>query len=230
MDRTAMHKITYGLYMVASRKEESINGQTANTVMQISADPVTIAIGINKQNLTHEYISSGGYFSVSVLEREAPLSLIGKFGFKSGREEDKFSEVSYELTPQHKIPYLTEHTLAYLEAKVLREMDGGTHTVFLAEVLDARVLKGGEPITYAYYHQVKRGSTPPTAPTYIPKEKERRRVGMDKYVCTVCGYVYDPEEGDPENDIAPGTSFADLPDDWVCPVCAAGKDEFEKED
>lgn len=83
-------------------------------------------------------------------------------------------------------------------------------------------------MTYAYYHLVKRGALL-LAPTYISKEKERSKGNMDKYVCNVCGYVYDPAEGDPESSIAPGTSFADLPDDWVCPVCGVGKDEFEKE-
>lgn len=83
-------------------------------------------------------------------------------------------------------------------------------------------------MTYAYYHQVKRGSTPPSAPTYIKKKDERSKKGMDKYECTICGYEYDPAEGDPENDIDPGTPFENLPDDWVCPVCGADKEVFEK--
>lgn len=172
MNLKAMHKISYGLYVIGARKGELINGQTANTAVQISADPVTIAASINKQNLTHQYIQEGGYLTVSVLAQEAPLSLIGQFGFKSGRDEDKFSGVNYSFTDRG-VPYLTEHVLAYLEVEVTGQMDAGTHTVFLGRVIAAEVLNEGEPMTYAYYHQVKRGTTPPTAPTYLDKEKPK---------------------------------------------------------
>ena len=228
MNPKAMHKITYGLYIVGSKKGNSLNAQTANTVIQISADPVTVAVSINKQNLTHEYIKASGMFSISVLAQEAPLSLIGQFGFKSGWETDKFAGIKYSFTSGG-FPYITDHTLAYMEAKLAGEMDAGTHTIFLGEVTGAEILREGEPMTYAYYHQVKRGSTPPTAPSYISEKKERSDVKMDNYVCTVCGYVYDPQVGDPENDIPPETPFEELPEDWVCPVCGAGKEDFEKE-
>ena len=165
MNTKALHKISYGLYIVGARKEENLNAQTANTVVQISADPISIAVSINKQNLTHEYIRSGGHLAISVLEQETPLSMIGKFGFKSGRDTDKLSDTSYSLT-DNGLPYLTENTLAYLEAKVITEMDASTHTIFLGQVSAAEVLKDGAPMTYSYYHQVKRGTTPSTAPTY----------------------------------------------------------------
>ena len=227
MDLKALYSISYGLFVIASKDGDRLNGQIANTVFQISSDPPTIAISINKQNLTHEFIMKSGLFTVSILDEETPLSLIGHFGFKSGREVDKFSEIKYQLTPQG-LPYLVDNTLAYIEAKVIKDVDAGTHTIFIGEIIGAEVLKQGNPMTYAYYHQVKRGSTPPSAPTYHKDNKEKRSNGMDKYECSVCGYVYDPAEGDPENGIEPGTSFEDIPDDWVCPVCGAGKDEFEK--
>jgi len=170
MNLKVLHKVSYGLYIVGTKKLDSINGQAANTVVQISSDPTSIAVSINKQNLTHEYIQSGGYLTVSILSRETPLSLVGQFGFKSGRETDKFSGVNYKLT-EHGLPYITDHTLAYLEAKVFTEMDAGTHTIFLGQLTAAEGLAEGEPMTYAYYHQVKRGTTPPTAPTYLSKEK-----------------------------------------------------------
>ena len=103
----------------------------------------------------------------------------------------------------------------------------GTHTIFAGEVVGAEVIREGEPMTYAYYHQVKRGTTPKTAPSYIAEPKEGG-TKMAKYKCTVCEYVYDPEQGDPDSGIKPGTPFEKLPDDWVCPVCGASKDEFEK--
>ncbi|MCL6557929.1 MAG: rubredoxin, partial [Firmicutes bacterium] len=199
----------------------------ANTVFQISNSPPTVAVSINKQNLTHEFISESKVFAVSVLAQEAPLSLIGQFGFKSGREADKFAGVNYKLTPGG-TPYISGDTLAYLEAGVLQEVDAGTHTIFIGELTDAKVLIEGTPMTYAYYHQVKRGSIPKTAPTFIQKQAEVT-VKMDKYVCSVCGYVYDPEAGDPENGVPPGTPFEKLPGDWTCPVCGVGKEEFEKE-
>ncbi|MEW6448531.1 MAG: flavin reductase family protein [Bacillota bacterium] len=87
------------------------------------------AVSINKQNLTHEYITQSKVFTVSVLSQQAPLPLIGQFGFKSGREFDKFAEVNYRLTAAE-VPYVTDHVLAYVEAKVIREVDAGTHTLF----------------------------------------------------------------------------------------------------
>lgn len=227
MDLKALYSISYGVYVIASKDGDRLNGQIANTVFQISSEPPTIAISINKQNLTHEFIKKSGLFTVSILEETTPLSLIGQFGFKSGRDVDKFADVKYELTPQG-LPYLIDNTLAYIEAKLIQDVDAGTHTIFIGEITGAEVLKQGNPMTYAYYHQVKRGSTPPSAPTYHKDNKEKRSNGMDKYECSVCGYVYDPAEGDPENGIEPGTPFEDLQDDWVCPVCGAGKDEFEK--
>ena len=122
---------------------------------------------------------------------------------------------------------VTDNALAYLEARVIQEIDVGTHTIFIGELVGADVLKEGEPMTYAYYHQVKRGTTPKTAPSYI-EEKKEAKPEMAKYECTVCGYIYDPELGDPDNKIKPGTPFEDLPDDWVCPVCGATKGEFKK--
>ena len=152
--------------------------------------------------------------------------LIGRFGFSSGREGDKFSGVKYKLA-ENGCPVLLEHVVGYLAGEVVKEVDLGTHTLFVGEVGEAEVLGGGEPMTYAYYHRVKRGTTPKAAPTFQRPEKE---TAMKKYVCTVCGYVYDPEKGDPEGDIPPGTPFEDLPDDWVCPVCGASKDQFEPEE
>jgi rubredoxin len=118
--------------------------------------------------------------------------------------------------------------LAYVEAEVINEADAGTHTIFLGRLVEAETLRTGEPMTYAYYHEVKRGSTPKTAPTFIKEEKKVKKAA--KYRCTVCGYIYDPEEGDPDGGIAPGTSFEQIPDDWVCPVCGARKDQFERMD
>lgn len=227
MDTKALHTISYGLYIVTAKKGERLNGQVANTVFQVTSEPPTLAIGINKNNLTHEFIQAGRGFAVSVLAKEAPLSLIGQFGFKSGREIDKLAAVKYKLTPGG-LPYLSEHALAYLEAKVEKEVDAGTHTLFIGTLTEAAVLLKGEPMTYAYYHQVKRGTTPKTAPTFAAAQAEAGPVASAKYQCSVCGYIYDPAQGDPDGGIAPGTPFEALPADWTCPVCGVGKDNFER--
>jgi flavin reductase (DIM6/NTAB) family NADH-FMN oxidoreductase RutF/rubredoxin len=226
MNLKALYKLGYGLYIVCSRKGDKLNGQIANTVFQITSEPPTIAVSINKSNLTHEFIRESKVFTASILAQDTPLAFIGHFGFKSGRDIDKLRGINYKLG-ETKAPVVTDHALAYLEAKVSKELDVGTHTIFIGELVGADVIKEGEPMTYAYYHQVKRGTTPKTAPSYI-EEKKEAGTKMAKYECTVCGYIYDPALGDPDGGIAPGTPFEKIPDDWVCPVCGAAKSEFEK--
>ena len=226
MNLRALHKLSYGLYVVCSRKGGRFNGQIANTVFQVTSEPPTIAVSINKQNLTHEFIKESKVFTTSVLCQETPLSFIGHFGFKSGRDINKLEGIDYQIG-ETKAPVVMENAVSYLEAKVLQEIDAGTHTVFIGEIVGAEVLSEKVCLTYDYYHQVKRGSTPRTAPVYI-EEKKIEAPGAPKYRCTVCGYVYDPELGDPDGGIKPGTSFAEVPDGWVCPVCGAAKSQFEK--
>lgn len=227
IDTKALHKLNYGLYVVGSVKEDRVNGQIANTVFQISSNPVTVAISINKKNLTNEFIKASKVFTVSVLGKNTPLNFIGNFGFKSGRDMDKFKTISFK-TGITGAPVLLEQSICYLEAEVIDSIEVETHTIFIGEVVNAQVVSEEEAMTYAYYHQVKRGSVPPEAPTYVKEEKEKEmKSEFQKYQCTVCGYVYDPAQGDPDSDIAPGTAFEDIPDSWVCPVCGVTKDQFE---
>jgi flavin reductase (DIM6/NTAB) family NADH-FMN oxidoreductase RutF/rubredoxin len=234
IDSKVLRKISYGVYIVTSRAGERINGQTANALMQVCSEPPLVAVAINKENLTHEFIKKSGAFAISILSQDAPLPLIGRFGFKSGRDLNKFDGIDYRLGANG-CPILQEHILGYLEGKVTEEMDAGTHTIFMGEVTESQLLNDQAPMTYAYYHEVKRGTTPKTAPTYTEemKKENKKELGgekMQKYRCTVCGYIYDPATGDPDGGIAPGTPFEKLPDDWTCPVCGASKDEFEPED
>ena len=149
--------------------------------------------------------------------------LHGLFGFRSGRDTDKLSQVKHRLGKTG-MPIITEHTVAYLEAKVVNELDAGTHFVFLGEILETDFTeKGGEPMTYSYYRDIKGGRVPRTAATYHEETKEKER-----YRCQVCGYIYDSSFGDPDSGIKPGTLFSDLPPQWVCPICGASKDQFEK--
>jgi len=225
MNTKALYNISYGLYVVCSKWGNKINGQLANTLIQVCSDPIMVSIALNKQNYTHEMISQSKVYSASILSIDTPLSFIGNFGFKSGRDIDKFQGINYNLS-QNGLPIILDYSLSYLEVKVTEQMDVKTHTLFIGEVTDADVLKEGEPMTYAYYQRVKRGTTPKTAPSYIEKKEEKPK--SMKYECSVCGYIYDPEIGDPDGNIKPGTAFEDIPDSWVCPVCGASKDKFVK--
>jgi len=224
MDKKVLYKISYGLYVISSKSNGKFNGQIANTLFQITSEPPTVAVSINKSNLTHEFIKESRLFGASILSNKTPLKFIGLFGFKSGRDVDKFADVGYEIGVKG-IPIVTENSIGYIEVEVKKSLDVATHTIFAGEVVGGEILKEDEPLTYAYYHEIKRGVTPKTAPTYIGEKKEEK---MQKHRCTVCGYIYDPEKGDPESGIKPGTSFEKLPDDWVCPICGAGKDMFEE--
>jgi flavin reductase (DIM6/NTAB) family NADH-FMN oxidoreductase RutF/rubredoxin len=226
MDLNALRKISYGLYIIGSYLGDRKNGQIANTVIQITSEPPTIAVSINKKNLTNDFIKATGVFTASVLRQSTPLSFIGDFGFKSGHDVDKLQGVNYK-TGQTGAPVVLDYTTAYFEAEVIQSIDVGTHTIFIGRIVSAEVLTQDVCLTYEYYQQVKRGATPKTAPSYIAKEKEAT-INMSKYECTVCGYVYDPEAGDPDGGIAPGTPFEKIPDTWVCPVCGAAKSEFKK--
>jgi flavin reductase (DIM6/NTAB) family NADH-FMN oxidoreductase RutF/rubredoxin len=234
MNIKALYKLGYGVYVVTSRKDNRINGQIANTVFQVASEPPTVAVSINKNNLTHEFIKESRVFSVSVLCQDTPLNFIGRFGFKSGRDTDKFEGIDYK-TGETGAPIVLDNAVSYLEARVSKEMDVGTHTIFIGEVVNADVVSDAVCMTYEHYHQIKGGKTPEAAATYIDEKKmtqasKEERTKMAKYRCTVCGYIYDPAKGDPDSGIKPGTAFEDIPDDWVCPVCGAAKGQFEKVD
>ncbi len=174
MDLTALYNISYGIYIVSSKKVDRINGQIANTVFQTTSEPATIAVSINKKNLTHEYISESKIFTVSVLEQETDMKFIGRFGFRSGRDEDKFTGINYKIGVTG-APIVTDNSLAYMEIEVIMEMDAGTHTLFLGKIVEAENIKKGIPLTYDYYHQIKKGVSPKNAPTYISKEEKAEK-------------------------------------------------------
>lgn len=230
-DPNVLHNIGYGMYVVSSNKGGLFNGQIANSVFQITSEPVTIAISINKKNLTHEYIEASSRFSMSILNENTPLSFIGKFGFKSGRTENKFKDVNFKRLASG-CPVVLDNAIGYVEAKVVKKLDCFTHTLFIGEMAEAAMLKPGKPMTYEYYHMEKRGTTPSSAPTFIKEEMPGAEKGipMQKYRCVVCNYIYDPAAGDPDGGIQPGTPFEKIPDSWVCPICGADKSQFVKED
>ena len=212
MNVTAFYNLSYGVYICTTWDEGRPVGCVANSAMQVTSSPATIAISINRNNYTHKCVEDTGYFSVCVLGEKCDPKLIGTFGFRSSRDTDKFDGTPYSV--RGKLPVLNG-CLCYFSCKVVGKMETSTHTVFLGEVYEAEVLSSDKPMTYAYYHKVLKGKTAANAPTYI---EEKKKESGAKYVCTVCGYEYD---GD--------VPFEDLPEDWVCPLCGVGKDKFERQ-
>ncbi len=232
MNLESLERIGYGLYVVSAGNDGRANGQIANVVFQLTAEPPTVAISINKENLTHELIDDSRAFAVSILSKETPVEFIRNLGFRSGRDVDKLESVTWKRGSTG-TPIVTENATAYFEARVTDKVDCGTHTLFIGEVVDSDTVNDLEPMSYAYYRSVKGGKTAKSAPTYVKESKDESRTSkgggtMAKYKCTVCGYIYDPGKGDPDHGVPAGTSFQDLSSDWICPVCGASKDEFEE--
>ena len=227
-------KISYGLYIVTAQAGNIKGGYIANTVFQVTATPPQFAISCNKDNYTAQLIKQSGVFAFSVLSEKANPSLIGNFGYKSGRDFDKFAGVNY-FKGKTGVPIVTDSSVAWFECKVTQSYEVGTHILFIGEAIDTGLIEeSGKSLTYTYYREVLKGYSPKNAPTYIEKEKiEAVAVTIKKqedvWQCQLCHYEYEESKGDPISGIAPGTSFLDLPDDWVCPICGADKTMFEKE-
>ena len=213
MNKNAFRQLSYGVYVVSTWDNGRPTGCTANSAMQITSEPATIAVSINHDNYTNKCIQESGRFAISILGENSAPSTIGVFGFKSGRDNNKFDEV--EMAVKGYMPVIAD-ACAYITCEVVDKMETSTHTVFLGKVLDADMLKEDAPMTYAYYHNVIKGKSPKNAPTYIAEEVAEAPV-KEKYVCSVCGYEYDGE-----------VPFEELPEDYKCPVCKQPKSVFVK--
>ncbi len=209
MNNSAFRALSYGVYILSTWDNGRPTGCTVNSVMQITSSPATIAVSVNKNNYTHECIARSRKFAVSVLHEQSAPDIIATFGFSSGRDTDKFSKVEYSVLGMMPV---VKNSAAYIVCDVEKTLETDTHTVFLGKVTDADVLEKKPPMTYAYYHNVVKGKTAKNAPTYIEEKTEK-----GKWVCSVCGYVYDGE-----------TPFEELPDDFRCPVCKQPKTAFVK--
>ncbi len=213
MDNSAIFDLSYGLYIIGTKENNKINGCIANTVFQLTVEPINVALSINYDNLTYEMINNTKEFTVSILSEAFDPGLIGLFGFQSGKDTNKFESVKHTTTANG-IPYLTENICSYLSCKVKNIVDMGTHALFIAEVTDGEKLSNLTPMTYEYYHKVIKGSAPATAPTYRAETQDESSSSL-RYKCKICGYIH---EGD----------INDLPDDWKCPICKQGKEVFIK--
>ena len=236
MDLNAFYKIECGMFIVSTAYGGKLNGQLVNAMVQVTAEPPKIAVSLNKQNLTCQLCAKSGVFTVSVLDKEAPMTFMGRWGFKSGRDIDKFEGIEYRMG-KNGAPIVLDHALAYFEANVTGSLDAGTHMVLIGEVTEAEIMRDEEPMDYMYYRQVKKGLTSRFAATYQAKPERPPAPAGEKtavpplaaparYRCNVCGYIYDPATGDPDAGVKPGTPFEVLPPDWKCPVCGAVKERF----
>ncbi len=210
MNIKTAEKLSYGVYIVTAWIDGKPTGCVANCVMQVTAEPATFAVSINRDSFTNECIKKTGKFAVSILAETSAPSLIGTFGFKSGRDTDKFADIDYAV--KAKMPVIND-TCGYIVCDVIDTMETATHTVFLGDLKDADLFGDKKPMTYEYYHKVIKGKAPKSAPTYVaddePQSAEKKP--MRKFKCDICGYVYEGEE---------------LPSDYVCPICGVGPDMF----
>lgn len=216
MDINVLNDISYGMYIISTKYMDKNIGCFVNTVCQITAENPILSISINKNNYTNEALSVGNKFGISILSEKTDAQLIGKFGFFSSKDTNKFDGIKYEEISN--IPIVTDNICGYIICEVINIVSCETHNIVLARVIDTKKISDNIPMTYKYYHTVIKGKVPKTAPTY--KENISEVKNMDKYVCKICGYVYD----DSKEEI----KFADLPDDWVCPLCGVPKSMFEK--
>ncbi len=244
MNFEAFFKLTYGLYILSSKDGDRFNGHISNTVFQVTAQPPRIAVASHRDNLTSDFIKNSKVFSVSSLQKDNSLDFMGPWGFKSGREIDKFEKVAHKIGKTG-VPIVTENCIAWYECEVEEIIEIGTHILFIGKVVDLDVLdKDKEPLTYDHYRYSIKGVSPQNSPTYLGEAKtdhhleekveaiadktkaKQAAADMKKYRCTICGHIYDPAEGDPPAGIAPGTAFEDIPDDWTCPICGVTKADF----
>ena len=246
MQYKAFHKLSYGLYIIASEFQGKKAGYIGNTAFQVTSSPAQIAISCHKNNDSSEIILKSGVFSLSVLRKEVSTSLIGEFGFMASSEIDKFARVKFGRYATG-APVVEESVVAWFDCRVVQTLDVGTHTLIIGEVADSCLVSDEEPLTYAYYREKYKMLAPRNAPTYIEKDKLEgesqasqslqevksqessvaEEADDEPYICAICGYVYRPEDGDLAIGVPPGTPFSELPEDYRCPICNAGKDYFK---
>ena len=200
MDKKALYSLSYGVFMLSTKAGDKINGCITNTCMQVANSPTRVAISVLNSNYTCELIKESGYFALSILDQTVTFETIKYFGFQSGRDVNKFEELT-PPTDQNGIPYLGWQSCAVISCKVVSSEDLGSHTLFIAEVEDAKVLSENAPLTYAdYQSKVK--------PKPEKKAEDKKIVG---WRCKICNYVYNGSE---------------LPADYTCPLCGHGAEDF----
>ena len=203
MDTKAMFNISYGLFVLTANQDGKDNGCIINTVTQVTSDPLQVTIAVNKMNHTHDMIAATGHFTASILSEKADFEIFKHFGFQSGKTVNKFADFDAVQRTANGTLAVTRGTNAFISADVTQKIDVGTHTIFLAKVVDVEGLADIPSATYTYYQQnIKPKPQAPKAPT-----------GKTVWRCKICGYEYEGE---------------DLPADFICPLCKHPASDFEK--
>lgn len=212
IDKNVFRNFSYGVYLTTSYDENNKPvGCVTNSVMQITSEPSTVAVSINHENYTNQCIKKNKKFAVAILPETIQPSIIGTFGYQSSRNVDKFEGIRYHYT--NGLPIIEDACGVFI-CEVIDTMETNTHTVFLGRVTIAEGYKKEVPMTYRYYHEKLKGSSPKTAPSYIEEEKEEIKSAKTKYKCRICGYVHEVD--------------GELPDDYICPICGQPKSAFDK--
>lgn len=199
MNTKALYNLTYGVYLLSASENGKDNACIINTAVQVANNPTRISIAAIKGNLTHDMILSTGEFNLSAISTDAPFSLFKHFGMQSGRDVDKFAEFTDVARSENGLYYLTKYANSFVSLKVTETLDLGSHTLFIAELVDGEVLSSKPACTYSYYQTTIKNSAPKPA---VKKG----------WKCTICGHVYEGEN---------------LPADYICPLCKHGPEDFE---
>jgi flavin reductase (DIM6/NTAB) family NADH-FMN oxidoreductase RutF len=208
LDSSVFNHITYGVYVLTTLDRGRPVGCIVNSVMQVTAEPATMAVSLNHNNYSHGCTAESGLFAISILTEKTPASMIGTFGFQSSKDTNKFTGLSHDL--KQGVPILRE-AFGYVLCRVVDTLETPTHTEFLGEVLEAGDLDtSSPPMTYNYYLNVFGGHSPINAPTYMERRKFIEKGRKTKWICQTCGFVHERET---------------LPEGFICPMC--GKTEFE---
>ena len=200
IEKEAMFQLTYGLYMLTTTDGEKQNGCIVNTVQMLTDNPKRIVVFVNKANYSEELLRKTGILNVSVLTESTPFAIFKQFGFVSGRDTDKFEGGKYAVS-ENGLYYLPEYTNAVLSAKVVDAYDYGTHTLFVADVTEAKKLSSEPSVTYTYYQN-----------NIKPKPEAPKPEAGEKWVCKICGYTHE----------------GPLPEDFICPWCKHPAEDFER--
>ena len=214
MNNTVLSDLSYGLYIIGAKDDERNVGCVVNSLSQATSKPVTLTVCINKNNYTNVCIKKTKEFAVSIISEKVKEHLLGIFGFRSSKDNDKFFGIPYDLTPSG-LPYIKEGVTGYIQCKVINLVDNYTHTIFIAEAQEAEILSQEPPMTYAYYRNVIKGKTPKNASTY-KAETENADHTKGSQICCICGYEF---TGGKE-------MFDKLPEEYRCPICKAPKNAF----
>lgn len=201
MDRKAFYKLSSGVYILGSGNA----GCVINTLTQVASNPAMVIVSVNKENYTHDVIKKNKYFNATSVTENVDMHVIRTFGFSSSKDKNKYNSLNVSKDG-HGSLYLVDNMAAMFECEVINDIDLGSHTLFIGKVIDSKVLSDEAVMTYDYYQRVKKGITPPKAPSF----KEEEKTG---YRCTICGYVYEGDE---------------LPEDFICPICGAPYSVFKK--